>query len=233
MDPLFFCELTMNSSSFSRNHYKSTIFCGFTVDPICRANSIGLETRTYFRNSSIPNTVFCQKRSNGVITGQPLRTFNELIWPQSILNLNSRPKTYTESTYMFIAYNWIEQTDLTLFWRVWPNFDIWFFMTLYDLIWPQIILNFNPRQTSEPKHMYIGYISNTPPDLTLIRRFDPSLTSGGKRSWIMIYTDSESVKNFRSFEGYVFKIGQLGGALEQFSGFRSICSIAPPSDRRT
>ena len=35
----------------------------------------------------------------------------------------------------------------------------------------------------------------------------------------MIYTDSESVKNFQSFKIYVIKIGQLGGALEPLSGF--------------
>ena len=40
-------------------------------------------------------------------------------------------------------------------------------------------------------------------------------------------------KNFRSFKVYVIKIGQLGGALEPFSGFSSFCSRAPPRDRRT
>ena len=50
----------------------------------------------------------------------------------------------------------------------------------------------------------------------------------------MIYTDSESVKkSFQSFKVYAIKIGQLGGALEPFSGFRSFCSRAPPRGCRT
>ena len=61
----------------------------------------------------------------------------------------------------------LDRTDrfdsfLTSSTRVWP------LMKLYDLIYPQIVFNFNPRQTSESKHMYIGYISNTPPDLTQV-----------------------------------------------------------------
>ena len=48
-----------------------------------------------------------------------------------------------------------------------------------------------------------------------------------------VYTDSKSVKEFRSFEVYVIRIGQLGGALEYFSGFCSFCSRAPPRDCRT
>ena len=46
----------------------------------------------------------------------------------------------------------------------------------------------------------------------------------------VMYTDSKSVKEFRSFEVYVIRIGQLGGALESFSGFCSFCSRAPPRD---
>ena len=80
--------------------------------------------------------------------------------------------------------------------------------------------------------MYNGYISTNSPNLTLIRRFDPSLTSGDL-SQVMIYTDSETVKNFRSFKIYVIKIDRLGGALEQFSGFRLFCFGAPPHDHRT
>ena len=50
--------------------------------------------------------------------------------------------------------------------------------------------------------MYIGYIFNNPPNLTLIRRFDPSLTSGDQ---VMINTDSGTVKKFQSF-----KVHQVG-----------------------
>ena len=39
----------------------------------------------------------------------------------------------------------------------------------------------------------------------------------------VMYTDSKSVKEFGSFEVYVIRIGQLGGALESFSGFCSFC----------
>ena len=45
----------------------------------------------------------------------------------------------------------------------------------------------------------------------------------------MIYTDSESVKNFQSFKIYVIKIGQLGGALEQNEQKPENGSRAPPS----
>ena len=87
-------------------------------------------------------------------------------------------------------------------------------------------------RNSESKHMYIGYISTNSSDLALIRRFDPSLTSGDL-SPVMIYTDLESVNNFKSFKVYVIKIGQLGDALELLLGFQSFCSRAPPRDRRT
>ena len=49
----------------------------------------------------------------------------------------------------------------------------------------------------------------------------------------MIYTDSESVKNFQLLKIYVIYIGSLGGALEPFLGFRSFSSWAPPRGRRT
>ena len=78
--------------------------------------------------------------------------------------------------------------------------------------------------------MYIWYIPTNRPDLTLIRRFDPSLTSGDQ---VMINTDSGTVKNFQYFKVFVIKIDRLDGALEQFSGFRSFCSRAPPRDHRT
>ena len=48
---------------------------------------------------------------------------------------------------------------------------------------------------------------------------------------VMLQTDSELVKNFRSFKVYIIKIESLGGALEPFSGFCSFCSRAPPRDQ--
>ena len=49
--------------------------------------------------------------------------------------------------------------------------------------------------------MYIGYIFTNPPNLTLIRRFDPSLTSDDLEL-VMIYTDSESVKKVSNLFRY-------------------------------
>ena len=45
--------------------------------------------------------------------------------------------------------------------------------TFYGLIIPRIILNFNCRQNSESKHMYLWYISTNRPDLTPIGRNRP------------------------------------------------------------
>ena len=48
-------------------------------------------------------------------------------------------------------------------------------MTFYSLIWPRIILNFNPRHNTESKHMYIWYISTittNPPDSTIWPMFN-------------------------------------------------------------
>ena len=74
-----------------------------------------------------------------------------------------------ESENMYIVYNWIKQLNLTLF-QVWP------LITFYDLIWPQIILNFSPPQNSESKHMYIWFISTKWPDLISIGRVWPLMT---------------------------------------------------------
>ena len=102
---------------------------------------------------------------------------------------------------------------------IWPLFDGFDpSLTSDDPNWPWKILNLNSWENFESKHMYIGYISTNPPDLTLIRRFDPSLTSGDQ---VMINTDSGTVKNFQSFKVFVIKIDRLDGALEQFSSFCS------------
>ena len=66
------------------------------------------------------------------------------------------PTNFWAKTYVYLMY--FDQpgrfdaywTDLTL---VWP------LMTFCDLIWLQIILNFNFRQNSESKNMYIWCIS--------------------------------------------------------------------------
>ena len=50
-------------------------------------------------------------------------------------------------------------------------------LTSDDPNWPRKILNLNSGENFESKHMYIRYISTSPADLTLIRRFDLSLTS--------------------------------------------------------
>ena len=76
--------------------------------------------------------------------------------------LNSRPNS--ESKHLYIVYNWTKQPDLTLFRQVWP------LMTIYDLIWPLIILSYNFRRNSESKHMYIWYISTNRVDFTPIWR---------------------------------------------------------------
>ena len=71
--------------------------------------------------------------------------------------------------------------------------------------------------------MYIGYISTFRLDLTINRQFDPSLTFDDLY-WVMIYTYSKFVKNFRLFKVYVIYIGSLDGALEPFSSFRAFGS---------
>ena len=72
-------------------------------------------------------------------------------------------------------------------------------LTSDDPNWSWKILNLNSWDNSESKHMYIGYISTNSPDLTLIWRFDPSLTSNDL--WqVMIYIDSKWViKTFPIF----------------------------------
>ena len=135
-------------------------------------------TEWNFQNWSILNTVFYQKRSNDEIAGQLLRTLNELIWPQIIMNLNSWPKS--ESKHMYTVTKWTKQPDLTLFFfsltQVWP------LMTLYSLIWPQVILNFNPRHNSESKDIYEVW-----PLMTFKRPWYPEMRSLFKISNLLRY----------------------------------------------
>ena len=57
---------------------------------------------------------------------------------------------------------------------IWPLLDRFDpSLTSDDPDWPWKILNLNSWENFESKHMYIGYISTNPPDLTLIRRFWP------------------------------------------------------------
>ena len=115
-----------------------------------------------------------------------------------------------------------------------------------------IILHFNPRQNSDSKDMYLIYfdqpgrfdpywtgltqvwplmIPTNLSGLTLIRRFDPSLTSDDLEQ-VKIDINSLSVKNLKSFTVYVISIGSFGGLLEPFFDFCSFCSRAPSPDHR-
>ena len=85
-------------------------------------------------------------------------TSDDFLWPDMTSNNFEYqfPTKFWVETYVYLIY--FDQpgrfdaywTDLTL---VWP------LMTFCDLIWPQIILNFNFRQNCESKHMYIWCIS--------------------------------------------------------------------------
>ena len=62
---------------------------------------------------------------------------------------------------------------------IWPQFHRFDpNLTSDDPEWPWKMSNLNSWENSESKHMHVGYISTNPPNLTLIRQFDPSLTSG-------------------------------------------------------
>ena len=65
---------------------------------------------------------------------------------------------------MTIVYNWIKQPDSTMFDKFDPSF------TFDDFLWPQIILNYNSRQNSESKHVYIWCFDQPV-------RFDPYWTN--------------------------------------------------------
>ena len=71
---------------------------------------------------------------------------------------------------------------------IWPLLDGFDpSLTFDDPDWPWKILNLNSWENFESKHMYIGYISTNPPDLTLIRRFWPLfLTKNGQiaKKWL-------------------------------------------------
>ena len=76
--------------------------------------------------------------------------------------------------------------------------------SLCGLIWPQIILNSSSWQKFESKHMHIGHISITLPDMTLIWRFWP------KFDFLMTWFDLKNLKfevltKFRD-ETYVYWI---------------------------
>ena len=118
-----------------------------------------------FQNWSILNTVFYQNRSND--NCQTL--FEDFEWPDLISNnieLKFSTKLLVETFVYCIQLDQTARFDsfLTSLTQVWP------LMTFYDLIWPQLILNFDSRQNSKSKNMNIWYISTNRADLTAIGR---------------------------------------------------------------
>ena len=103
------------------------------------------------------------------LTSESQRGSDDFLWPNLISNNFEFqfPTKFWVKTYVYwIYFDQPGQLD---------GFDP--SLTSDDPNWPWKILNLNSWENFESKHMYIGYISTNPPDLTLIRRFDPSLTS--------------------------------------------------------
>jgi len=107
--------------------------------------------------------------------------------------------------------------------------QVWPLMTFYGLIWSQIILNFNSRQNSESKHMYIGYISTNRADLT------PNWTDLTQVWPLMTLIDLENIKSefLRKFrvETYVYWIylDQPGRFDPELDGFDPSLTSGDPN----
>ena len=88
----------------------------------------------------------------------------------------------THAHWIFSDYLAWFDPNKTIFTLVW---------SLCGLIWPQIILNSSSWQNFQSKHMHIGHISTTWPNLTQIWRFWPKFDTlmtwfDLKKFWICI-----------------------------------------------
>jgi len=98
-------------------------FCEFTINSL---SHVLAERNGIFKIGQFWTLSFIKgrlMRSIGEIARQPLRTFNDLIWPQLILNFNRQQNS--ESKHIYIWYISTDRPDLTTFWRIWPKFDLW------------------------------------------------------------------------------------------------------------
>ena len=105
----------------------------------------------------------------------------------------------------------------------------WPLTTFYDLIGPEIILNFNLRQNAESKHMYIWYISTNRADLTPIGQIWPKFDLWWPRLTLK-NIKSEFLRKFR-VETYVYLMyfDQLARFDPYWTGLTHCNFFGPPT----
>ena len=118
----FFREFSMNSFSVasihdpSREYVMNSISVShITMDTVFFVNSL----RIYFTLYTIDQTARNGPFWTILAHFWTLVTFYDIIWPQIILNLNSRPNS--ESKHMYIWYISISRPDSTPIGQVWPG----------------------------------------------------------------------------------------------------------------
>ena len=96
-----------------------------------------------------------------------------LLLPWLVKSLKNSKKGFWVLTKLWADFGsdqiYIIYTQNSPIWLFFDNFDS--SLTSYDFVWPDLTsnnLNFNPRQNSESKRMYIEYISTNPPVWTKV-----------------------------------------------------------------
>ena len=183
-----FREFTINWLSFCWIHYEFNLcfaiwffFNKFdpslTSDdflwPDSTSNNLEFQFPTKFQVETFVYLIYFDQRTRF----DPYWTGLTQIWP--LMTLFDPEKYKIWILEKILSRNICISDIFQLIGPIWPQFHKFDpNLTSDDPYWPWKISNLNSWENSESKHMHVGYISTNPPNLTLIRQFDPSLTSG-------------------------------------------------------